>query len=107
MSTLYDLTTPSAVLDLDRLDANTLKMSKRAHQLGVRLRPHVKTHKTHQGDIYQIRAHFGGITVSTLAEAEFYNVHRVRDITYAIPITPSKVPSPLSLLPNSTSSMFW
>ena len=46
MSSIHDLATPSAVIDLDRLEGNTTKMAKRAHQLGVDLRPHVKTHKT-------------------------------------------------------------
>ena len=97
MSSLHDLPTPSAVIDLDRLERNTHRMSTRAHQLGVRLRPHVKTHKTLEGATYQIRDHFGGITVSTLAEAEFYAHHGVRDITYAVPITPSKIERALEL----------
>ena len=97
MSFIYDLSTPSAVIDLNRLERNTLKMSTRAHQLGVDLRPHVKTHKTLQGAKYQVRDHFGGLTVSTLAEAEFYGAHGVRDITYAVPITPSKISRALEL----------
>ena len=91
MSSINDIPTPSAVIDLDRLEGNTAKMSRRAHQLGVQLRPHVKTHKTIQAVKYQVRDHFGGITVSTLAEAEFYGAQGVHDITYAVPITPSKI----------------
>ena len=91
MTSLLDIPTPSAVIDLARLERNTTLMSSRAHQLGVTLRPHVKTHKTIQGARLQIRDHFGGITVSTLAEAETYAMHGIQDITYAVPITPSKI----------------
>ena len=72
-------------------------MSAHAHQLGVKLRPHVKTHKTLQAAHYQVRDHFGGITVSTLAEAEFYAQHGFQDITYAVPLTPSKISRALQL----------
>ena len=37
------LATPSAVLDLQRLDRNIVAMQGRADRLGVRLRPHAKT----------------------------------------------------------------
>lgn len=97
MTTLHQLSTPAAVIDLERLEANTHEMAARAHRLGVRLRPHVKTHKTWEALSYQIRDHFGGITVSTLAEAEFYGARGVQDITYAVPITPHKVSRALAL----------
>lgn len=66
-------------------------MAERAHLLGVQLRPHVKTHKTLEAVPYQVRDHFGGITVSTLAEAEFYASRGIKNITYAVPITPHKI----------------
>ena len=91
METLESITTPAAVVDLDRFQSNTSKMAQRAHDLGVRLRPHVKTHKTLEGIHYQTLGHFGGITVSTLAEAEFYASHGVKDILYAVPVTPNKL----------------
>ena len=40
---------------------------------------------------FQIRGHFGGITVSTLAEASFYARAGFRDVTYAVPIAPSRL----------------
>ncbi len=64
-----DLSTPSAVVDLDRLERNATRMADHTHRLGVRLRPHVKTHKCVEAARIQVRDHFGGITVSTLAEA--------------------------------------
>lgn len=46
MQTLEDLATPCFLLYQDRLEANCRAMVQRAKQLGVKLRPHVKTHKT-------------------------------------------------------------
>ena len=81
-----DLPTPSAVVDLDKVEKNARGMSERAHALGVRLRPHVKTHKWLQGARLQVRGHFGGITVSTLAEARHFAEGGFEDITWAFPL---------------------
>ena len=86
-----DLKTPAALIDLDRLEKNTSRMSDRIHRLGGRLRPHVKTHKSPDAARFQVRGHFGGITVSTLAEARVFAESGFRDITYAVPIAPSKI----------------
>lgn len=81
-----DLKTPCAVLDLDVLERNTARMAERVARLGARLRPHVKTHKCLEAARLQVRGHFGGITVSTLAEARFFAQGGFRDITYAFPL---------------------
>jgi D-serine deaminase-like pyridoxal phosphate-dependent protein len=86
-----DLTTPCALVDLDRFQKNAIRMADRAHELGVRLRPHVKTHKCVEAARIQIRGHFGGITVSTLAEARGFAGAGFRDITYAVPVAPQKL----------------
>ena len=72
MSTIHDLPTPALLLDIDVLEGNLKRMSGRCKELGVRLRPHVKTHKCIEAARLQVRDHFGGITVSTLAEAKFF-----------------------------------
>ncbi len=86
-----ELTTPAALVDLDRLEANTSRISERVRRLGAKLRPHVKTHKCVEAARFQIRGHFGGITVSTLAEASFFARAGFRDITYAVPIAVSRL----------------
>ncbi len=66
-------------------------MREKARASGVAFRPHVKTHKT--GEIARMQ-HGGGlgpITVSTLAEAEFFADAGFKDITYAVPIPPEKL----------------
>jgi D-serine deaminase-like pyridoxal phosphate-dependent protein len=88
---IAELHTPCALVDLDRLEANAVAMAERAHRLGVRLRPHVKTHKCIEAARIQTAGHFGGITVSTLAEARGFAHAGFRDITYAVPIAPQKL----------------
>jgi len=86
-----DLRTPAALVDLNRLESNTAKMSDRIRTLGARLRPHVKTHKCAEAARFQVRGHSGGITVSTLAEAHAFAKAGFRDLTYAVPIAPSRL----------------
>jgi len=86
-----EIRTPAALVDLDRLEANTSRISERVRKLGATLRPHVKTHKCVEAARLQIRGHFGGITVSTLAEARFFARAGFRDITYAVPIATSRL----------------
>ncbi len=90
ISSITEISTPAALIDLRRLTANTAHMSKRAHTLGVQLRPHVKTHKCIEAARYQVEGHFGGITVSTLAEAEAFFSAGFTDITYAVPLAPGR-----------------
>jgi D-serine deaminase-like pyridoxal phosphate-dependent protein len=82
---LRDIPTPAALVELDKLARNAAWMSQRAHELGVRLRPHVKTHKTIECGKIQVAGHFGGVTVSTLVEAKAFADAGFRDITWAVP----------------------
>jgi len=66
-------------------------MRAKAHQSGVIFRPHVKTHKTEEVARLQHGGAIGPITVSTLAEGEFFADRGWRDITYAVPIAPDKL----------------
>jgi D-serine deaminase-like pyridoxal phosphate-dependent protein len=88
---IEDLPTPSALVDLDRLESNAKRMAEKAMRLGVRLRPHVKTHKCIEAARIQTDLHFGGLTVSTLAEAQAFAAGGFSDITYAVPIAPQKI----------------
>jgi D-serine deaminase-like pyridoxal phosphate-dependent protein len=94
---ILDLPTPSLLIDLDRLEANAQKMSRKMKSHSVRLRPHVKTHKCVQIAKLQCQGHFGGITVSTLAEARHFSAHGFTDITWAFPLPHSKLSDALDL----------
>ena len=88
---IADLRTPAFLIDLPRLKANVQGMKERAQKNNVTLRPHVKTHKTAEIARMQITAEAPGITVSTLAEARFYQKSGFEDITYAFPIAANKL----------------
>lgn len=94
---LDDLPTPCALVDLDRLEKNAAHMADKARRLGVRLRPHVKTHKCIEAARIQTDLHFGGVTVSTLAEAQAFAAGGFSDITYAVPIAPQKIAEAIDL----------
>lgn len=96
--TLADLDTPSLILDRSILDRNVAAMTARARALGVRLRPHMKTAKSGAVARIAVRDNFGGITVSTLKEAEYFAAAGIRDIVYAVSIVPAKLPRIASLL---------
>jgi len=50
----------------------------------------LKTAKSHEVARIATKSHFGGITVSTLREAEYFAENGFTDITYAVCITPNK-----------------
>ncbi|HTD05671.1 alanine racemase [Undibacterium sp.] len=88
---LEHIATPALVLDLDRAERNCAAMIQRAKKHGVALRPHLKTAKS--ADIARLatRGQGGGITVSTLAEVDYFAQHGFRDITYAVGIAEGKL----------------
>lgn len=88
---MYDVTTPALLLHRDVLQRNCDRMRAKARDSAVFFRPHVKTHKTVEVGRIQHGGHAGPITVSTLAEAEFFARDGFRDITYAMPIAPEKL----------------
>lgn len=90
MTTLADLPTPALILDRKRLQANIARMQARAKQLGVSLRPHLKTAKSAKVAELAVGKN-GAITVSTLAEAEYFAKASFRDILYAVPMAPQKL----------------
>ncbi len=95
--TLEGLPTPALVLDLDVLESNLRLMQGRADALGVRLRPHVKTHKCLEIGDLQRSAGASGITVSTPEEARAFAAHGVTDILWAFPMIPSRLREILDL----------
>ncbi len=96
-STVQGLPTPAALVDLGRLQRNCEAMLARARRLDVTLRPHVKTHKCPEIARIQCGGAPGPITVSTLAEARAFAAAGFRDITWAVPPAPARVPEALAL----------
>lgn len=88
---LDELETPALLLDRERLSRNIERLRSRLARLGVPLRPHVKTAKSVDVVRMAVEGQPGGITVSTLREAEYFLDHGFTDILYAVGIAPSKL----------------
>jgi D-serine deaminase-like pyridoxal phosphate-dependent protein len=87
----FQFMTPAFLVDRAVVVRNCDRMREKAQASGVIFRPHVKTHKAIEIGRLQHGGAFGPITVSTLAEAEFFADAGFRDITYAVPIAPEKL----------------
>jgi D-serine deaminase-like pyridoxal phosphate-dependent protein len=85
------VSTPAFLIDANIVSRNCRLMRDKAIASAVHFRPHVKTHKTREIARMQHGGVIGAVTVSTLAEAEFLADDGFRDITYAVPIAPSKL----------------
>ncbi|HEY8289160.1 MAG TPA: alanine racemase [Acetobacteraceae bacterium] len=88
---LEDLPTPCLVLDRAILGRNLRAMAGALARHDVPLRPHMKTAKSIDVARMALEGQPGGITVSTLAEAEYFAAHGITDILYAVGITPRKL----------------
>ncbi|MDB5674696.1 MAG: alanine racemase [Sphingomonas bacterium] len=97
MSHLRDLTTPCLILDADRMDRNIARLRDRLALLGVAQRPHLKTAKSIEVARLMMDAPAGPATVSTLKEASIFAAAGVRDMIYAVGITPDKLPAVMAL----------
>ena len=64
--------TPSLIVDFERMKQNAERIAKRAEELNVSLRPHVKTHRCLEIAKIQTEKTGGEIMVSTLSEARFF-----------------------------------
>ena len=78
--TLDQLETPLLLLDRVRLARNLARMRDKLAPHGVALRPHVKTAKSVDVVRLAVAPGAGGITVSTLKEAEQFFAAGYRDI---------------------------
>lgn len=98
-SMMQQIETPCLVIDGEKVDRNIAKMAADVGRLGVKLRPHAKTHKLPEMAIRQLNAGACGITVAKLAEAEVMAAAGIRDIFVAYPvISPAKLDRAAALL---------
>ena len=75
-----DLDTPAVIIDLDKVSANLRRAQAYADAHGLKLRPHVKTHKIPALAHKQVDLGAVGITCQKLGEAEVMADHGLRDI---------------------------
>jgi D-serine deaminase-like pyridoxal phosphate-dependent protein len=96
--TLDQLETPAAVVDVDRLHANLLRVGDYCRAHGLAWRPHAKTHKIPALAAEQVRAGAVGVTVATVREAEVM-AGVVDDLFLAYPVVGSEKLARLMALP--------
>jgi D-serine deaminase-like pyridoxal phosphate-dependent protein len=80
------LDTPCVIVDLALLERNIAGMAALAHEAGVTLRPHVKTHKTPQIVAMQLDAGAVGLTCAKIGEAEVLADAGFTDLFVCFPI---------------------
>lgn len=85
-SALDDLPTPFLYIDLDRMASNIGTMAAASRALGVRLRPHAKTHKVPEIARLQIAAGATGVTLAKVSEAEVFADAGIEDLFLAYQI---------------------
>lgn len=72
MTDIFELDTPAVLIDLDRVEANLARAQTYADSHGLKLRPHIKTHKLPRFAKRAIELGAIGITVQKLGEAEVF-----------------------------------
>ena len=88
---LDTIETPALILDVTKVERNIARLKHHLGELGVGFRPHVKTAKSIEVARRLFPDGHGPITVSTLAEAEYFADAGFTDITYAVGLAPEKI----------------
>ncbi len=81
-----ELETPCLVVDRDVLERNLVAMADHAHDHGLALRPHAKTHKCLEIARRQVALGAVGLTVATVGEAELFADGGFTDLFIAYPV---------------------
>lgn len=81
-----ELETPTLVVDLDRVERNIASLQRYCDDHGLKLRPHVKTHKLPQLARAQVAAGAVGIACQKVGEAEVMAEAGLDDILVTFPI---------------------
>ncbi|MBM7662666.1 D-serine deaminase-like pyridoxal phosphate-dependent protein [Bacillus mesophilus] len=99
MIKVQDLDTPTLLLDYKKVIQNISEVSSFANEIGVAVRPHIKTHKSIKIAELQLNAGAVGITVAKIGEAEVMAEGGIKDILVAYPIaSPQKINRIIQLL---------
>lgn len=97
--TLESLETPCLLLDRAAMESNARRFLDIAKRHGVTLRPHLKTAKSIEVARRVTDTEAGApITVSTLAEAEYFAGAGFKDILYAVGLAPNKLPRAVRIM---------
>lgn len=89
---LDSITSPTLLLDEGKCRENIQQMAEKASRHGLEFRPHFKTHQSADIAEWFRDAGVSGITVSSVAMADYFNRHGWNDITIAFPVNPRQIP---------------
>ena len=93
-----EISTPALIVDFKILQKNIHYMANFAAECGIKLRPHVKTHKCPLIAQMQMEAGAEGICVAKVSEAEVFAASGIKDILIANEIiSPEKIQRVLNL----------
>lgn len=94
------VTRPTLIVDLDKVERNLDRMIDKAQKHNVKLIPHFKTHQSKEiAEIYRVKG-IESITVSSVKMAEYFAARNWRDITIAFPINILEVSALNNMLAN-------
>ncbi|PWK11336.1 alanine racemase [Tumebacillus permanentifrigoris] len=91
VGSLADFETPAVVVHQAKVVQNIQEMAEFARAHGVRVRPHLKTHKTWEIAELQRAAGAVGLTCAKLGEAEVFLERGARDVLVAYPLVGPKI----------------
>lgn len=91
-ASLLTLDTPCLILDETRMQRNIARLHERLAAAGVGFCPHLKTAKSLEVARRLVTGPHGPATVSTLREADVFAAGGMTELTYAVGISPAKLP---------------
>lgn len=83
---IREIPTPALIIDLGVMERNLDRMAARCRELGLGLRPHIKTHKTPEAARMQMDRGAVGLTVAKVGEAEVMAGAGFDDLLLAYPV---------------------
>lgn len=83
---ISELDTPAVLVDLDVMERNLARTAEYAARTGMKLRPHIKTHKIPELALQQVALGAVGITAAKPSEAQVMVAGGLKDIFIAYPI---------------------
>jgi D-serine deaminase-like pyridoxal phosphate-dependent protein len=83
---LQSVTRPTVIIDVEKTKRNIDRMVKKANDLSLNLRPHLKTAQSHHIGRYFRELGVRSITVSSLSMASYFAKDGWNDITVAFPV---------------------
>jgi D-serine deaminase-like pyridoxal phosphate-dependent protein len=102
---LADLPTPQVLVDRRRLLDNIARAQRLADAARVKLRPHVKTHKSPAIARWQIASGALGICCAKIGEAEVFAYAGIEDIRIPYPVNPANASRLLALMERASISI--